>query len=206
MIRTTIWRRASAILLGLLVGVMGPARADTIRYTETFTASGSLGGASFTDRQVTLTAYGDTSTLFQTPAVAFVDSPTSFVAVDGLATASFTDTLDVFVVYNPRDGGIFGFTDFNSPNGGDILDVQASPFLTYDLVSPIGPLVGSFADFSSLNNPWATSGGDLIWTAVGNDVIVTASSVPEPSSATLLVAAGALGMLVAGARRRRPVA
>ena len=89
----------------------------------------------------------------------------------------------------PRDGGIFGFTDFNSPNGGDILDVQAAPFLTYDLVSPIGPLVGSFADFSSLNNPWATSAGDLILTAVGNDVIVTASSVPEPSSATLLVAA-----------------
>ena len=75
MIRTTIGRHASAILLGLLVGVMAPARADTIRYTETFTASGSLGGASFTDQQVTLTAYGDTSTLFQTPAVAFVDAP-----------------------------------------------------------------------------------------------------------------------------------
>ena len=203
MYRTTIGRRASAILLGLLVGVTAPAHSETILYTESFTASGSLGGASFTDQPVTLTAYGDTSTLFQTPAVAFVDSDASFVAIAGLATASFTDTLDVFVVYNPRDGGIFGFTDFNSPNGGDILDVQASPFLTYDLVSPIGPIVGSFADFSSLNNPSATSAGDLILTAVGNDVIVTASAVPEPSSVTLIAVAGVVGLIVVGVRRKR---
>ena len=159
---------------------------------------------SFTDQQLTLTAYGDTSTLFQTPAVAFVDAHTAFVSVAGLATASFTDTLDVFDVYG--FGGIFGFTDFNSPNGGDILDVRASPFLTYDLISPIGPIVGSFADYYSLNNPSATSAGDLIWTAVGNDVTVTASAVPEPSSATLIAAAGAVGLIIAGARRRRSVA
>jgi hypothetical protein len=71
-------------------------------------------------------------------------------------------------------------------NGGDILDIQAAPFLTYDLISPIGPIVGSFADYFSLNNPSATSAGDLILTAVGDDVIVRASAVPEPSSVTLI--------------------
>ena len=69
-----------------------------------------MGGQSFTDRAVTLTAVGDTATVFRNPAIAMLDAahrPSPF----GLTAATFTDTLTVFDVYNPRFGGIFGFTD-----------------------------------------------------------------------------------------------
>jgi hypothetical protein len=180
----------SVAFFAVAFGLASAARADIIMYTESFQATGTLGGQSFTDQSVTLTAFGDTSTLFSTPSIAEVDAVTSTVAINGVATANFTDSLNVFVVYG--FGGIFGFTDPDSSTGGDILDVRASPFLTYDLISPIGPIAGSFADYFSLNNPTGTSAGDLVFTSVADSVIVTASAVPEPSS-LVLVALGFLG-------------
>ena len=179
-----------------------PPCADIIRYTESFQATGTLGGQSFTDQTVTLTAFGDTATLFSTPAIAEVDAVTSTVSINGLATANFADTLNVFDVYNPGFGGIFGFTDPNSTTSGDILDVQAAPFLTYDLISPIGPIDGTFADYFSLNNPTGTSAGDLVFTSIADSVIVTATAVPEPSS-VVLFALGFLGVLCSAFERVR---
>jgi hypothetical protein len=193
------WGVAS-VAFGLASGAAAAVRADIIKYTESFQATGTLGGQSFTDQAVTLTAFGDTATFFSTPAVAEVDAVTSTVSIDGLATASFTDVLTVFDVYDPRFGGIFGFTDENSTTGGDILDVQASVFLTYDLTSPIGPIASTFADFFSLNNPSETSAGDLIFTSIADSVIVTAA-VPEPSS-IVLSALGCLGILCFARRLR----
>ena len=179
-----------AVVFGLASGGASAVRADIIKYTESFVATGTLGGQSFTDQAVTLTAFGYTTTFFSTPVVAFVDAITATVSIDGLATASFTDTVDVFDFYDPSFGGIFGFTDENSTTGGDILDVQASPFLTYGLTSPIGPIDGTFADLFSLNNPSGTSAGDLIFTSVADSVIVTAVAVPEPSSTIRALLAG----------------
>jgi len=181
-----------AVAFGTTCGAASAVRADIIRYTESFQATGTLGGQSFTDQAVTLTAFCDTTTFFSTPAFAEVDAVTSTVSINGMATASFADTLNVFVVYG--FGGIFGFTDPNTTTSGDILDVQASPFLTYDLISPIGPISGTFADYFSLNNPTGTSAGDLIFTSVADSVVVTAAAVPEPSS-IVLSALGFLGIL-----------
>jgi hypothetical protein len=182
-----------AVAFGL-ASAAASVRADIVKYTESFQATGTLGGQSFTDQAVTLTAFGDTATFFSTPAIAALDAVTATVSIDGLATASFSDVLSVFDVYDPMFGGIFGFTDENSTTGGDILDVQASPFLTYGLTSAIGPVAGTFADFFSLNNPSGTSAGDLVFTSVADSVIVTAAAVPEPSS-IVLCTLGFLGIL-----------
>ncbi len=188
-----------AVAFGMACATASAVHADIIRYTESFQATGTLGGQSFTDQTVTLTAFGDTTTLFSTPGFAEVDAVTSTVSINGMATASFADALNVFVVY--AFGGIFGFTDPNATTSGDILDVQASPFLTYDLISPIGPISGTFDDYFSLNNPTGTSAGDLIFTSVADSVVVTAAAVPEPSS-IVLSALGFLGILCSVRRLR----
>jgi hypothetical protein len=194
-------RLTAAILLALACGAPAAARADIIVSTETFQASGSLGGTNFTNQTVTLTAYGDTSTYFSTPAVALVDAPVATVAVAGLPTANSSDTLDAFVDYHVSDGGIFGLTDFNSPSSGDILDVMNLVFLTYDPRTPIGPVVGTFADFMSLNSPTPTTAGDLVFTSVADPVTVQAQPVPEQAS-LVLAGTGAIGLLGRELRRQ----
>ncbi len=63
-----------------------------------------------------------------------------------------------------------------------------SPVPLLNVPLPFVPLpfavVGSFADFSSLNNPTGTSAGDLVFTSVADAVTVRA--VPEPASLTML--------------------
>ena len=193
---------AAATLLIMTFGHSPAARGGLFIYTESFTASGSLGGAQFTDKNVVLTVFGDTSNIFSTPVVAEVSATLAdaTVGVARLPTATFNDVLNVFDVYSPNFGGIFGISDANSPNfEGDILDVQAAPFLTYDLISPIGPIFANFADPdpSTLNNPNGTSDGDLIFTSVGSAVtvnVVSLASVPEPASVATL-GIGLVGVL-----------
>jgi hypothetical protein len=192
----------ASLTFALIFEGVHSAHAGIISYTESFLASGSLGGQDFANRSVTLMALGDTSTIFRAGELATVDAVTSTVSVAGLGTAVFTDALTVFNISGTNFGGVFGLTDLNSANSGDILDVRASSFETYDLVSPIGPINGSFDDYMSLNNPSGTSAGDLIFTSVSDSVVVTASAVPEPSTLTMCGIAGAVGLAVTMDRRR----
>jgi len=76
------------VLLGTLLWTSSPALADGVTYTETDVASGSLGGASFSDALVTITLLGDTSTSTTGIFGALeVFGPTT-VTVDGIGTAS----------------------------------------------------------------------------------------------------------------------
>ena len=89
------------------------ARADSATYTETVTATGTLGGQSFTNALVTLTAMGDTSNvnLAGAPVSAHIPVPVD-LTIAGLGSTAFTDV--TWVVSNTGGGGVIGMTDITT--------------------------------------------------------------------------------------------
>jgi hypothetical protein len=167
------------VLLGTLLWTSSPALADSI-YTETTVASGSLGGASFSDALITITLVGDPSTA---STIGFFGSLAVFgpatVTVEGIGTASFTDSLAVFDSPFSNSAGI---TD--SSVGLDVLDTFDPTFGTYDLTTDTGPI-------TNLSDPtfngFATGDGNFVLTSIsGTSTFSASTAVPEPSSLFLL--------------------
>jgi hypothetical protein len=130
------------------------ASAATITFTESVTASGSLGSNSFTDALVTLKATGNTSNVTQ-PFPGFFELEGLAVSINiaGLGTANLTSPGAVLSCRNnsclstpPYPDAAAGFGDPDI--GYDILDIVDGAFNTYDLATSIGPITGS-----SLINP-----------------------------------------------------
>jgi hypothetical protein len=175
--------------LALSLSLLGNAHADVITYTETATASGSLGGTAFTGQLITLTLTTDTS-LITGSALSVTPASPSTVAVNGFATANFTDNIIVF----DNNGGVAGFEDNSLP--ADILDISNNFFTTYNLRTSAGPITGN----TSINSgsSFGTDAGNLIINSVSAQGTFTATTaaVPEPASVALFglgVAAGVVG-------------
>ena len=197
------------VLFGTLLWTSSPALADSVTYTETAVASGSLGGASFSDALVTITLLGDTSTL----TTGFFGELEVFgpatVTVEGIGTASFTDSLAAFdnptLTFSPATAGII-----DSSLGGfglDVLDTIDPTFGAYDLTTDIGPITDSSAinpDDGSCLACFATTDGNFVLTSQNSGISTFSAStaVPEPSSLFLL-GVGLSGVFLARRKRAR---
>ncbi len=126
------------------------AQAGPITYSLTATASGTLGGSSFTNALVTVTLSGDTANVVPGPAPytdIVTNSGTATVSVAGLGIGIFTDTIVILSTLNdPALNTFFGAPTgliLDNTTGTGILLQTGAIFSTYDLRSSLGPIPGT---------------------------------------------------------------
>jgi hypothetical protein len=184
--RDSTMKIATAALAATLALVSpGAARADIITGTFTTTATGSLGGAAFTNAAVTVTMTYDTTQILSPAGFPVVQDLSASLSVAGFGPATFTGP-----TFTADTSGIITLAAQQLSSG--ILGDMATPFNTYDLTTPIGPVTGT-----GLINPgaaYSTSLGNIVFNTVST-ATYTATAVPEPS-ALALIAVG-LGSVVA---------
>ena len=190
-----------ALVLGIAstAGVVSPTLAIPITYTETDTASGSLGGVAFNNGNIVLTENSDITNVVNLGSGIFHNVGAIKVSVNGGTFVTFTDT--TLGVSNQNLPGV-GFSDLTLNRA--ILFDDSSAFSTYDLTTSIGPITGS-ASFNP-GQSYPTTGGAFILNSVGNPTFTAiTSAVPEPNSLAIFASAVAgLGFFFRRGWRREP--
>ncbi len=193
----------AAFAMAVPVLTSGVVRAAPIVYVETATVSGSLSGAPFTEKVLTLTYAGDTSDISSLIAglLQEANGAASF-SIAGVGAGAFDGGLAMSLSNNAR--GAAGFVantinphqNSNSPLGpsgfaqGVILATyDPAVFTSYDLTTAIGPVTGPaiFDEHASLGPViFPTTAGDLFLTSAASDVTYAATLVPEPASLAVI--------------------
>src|SRR5262249_50990199 len=143
--------------IGIAVAAnINAASADPITYTESATATGSLGSNSFTNALVTITAFADTSGVFVGPSCGrlsvFNTATTAFVSVAGIETKPILTNPTIVTA-----SGSVVFPGAGISDGSAILATSSSEFVGYSLTTSIGPVT----DAGFAMGAFATSIGDF---------------------------------------------
>lgn len=159
--------------------IAGLANATVLMYSESTTASGTLGGSTFTDSQITLTFYGDTANIIDNAELFTNTVGTIAINIASLGvTANLTDAGGIFDNQPPC---FAGFID--STTGTVILETFSGAFFTYDLTTPIGPITDSA--IINAGASFATDHGAFIISSAGESVFTAAA--PEPAANAMIV-------------------
>jgi hypothetical protein len=178
-----------------LVG-LGAANAASIIYTDTATASGTIGAAVFTDQTVSVSFYGDTANVTEPNPSFYANSVgNAFITIGTGGAIAFTDSMQFF------DNQTVGAAGIGDLAVGSVLDTYSTYFGMYTGSTAIGPLGG--ASFAETSYDFGTVDGTLNFTSFSSTstfTATTASVTPEPSSLVLLATGIACA---AGWQRRR---
>ena len=204
--------------------------ASSITYQMSATASGSIGGQTFTDALVTLLGTGDTSAVVPlsfcengTCITYYAEAITTTVTIAGIGTATITDPTGIWSIPTPVSVPEFPSNPFvligriDHPPALDSftgIGFNANDALTgYDLTTAIGPITGlGGIGFPQCGVPGtdpclATTLGLLSFTSNAGSEFNTTSTftatVPEPSSLFLL-GSGVAVLFGRSRRRSRP--
>jgi hypothetical protein len=178
------------------------AHATPITYTLSTTASGDLGGASFTDALVTITVHSDTADV--TSGAGYIYNPATGgadLSIAGLSPTTFSSSMDIFSLY----GGSY-YVGIEDELGPFLFAEVSNGFAGYNLASSLGPLTGATNQDLGSNVDTPTAAGNFFLTSDSGDTTFTAtldstaSQTPEPSTICLF-GTGAVMML--GTARRR---
>ena len=176
---------------------LAAARAAPILYTETTTASGTLGGTSFKDRPLTVAYLGDTNNIISPGP--FVQQEPGGVAgfyLSGIAAGVFNGGTAAALLFPSQSAFGIGGTSTNpnlvppgtnGPGGstaqGLILGLNNPAFASYNLATSLGPITGPgvlqsdpAAGGNGTPATFSTTSGDLTLTKVGT-VTFTATQV-----------------------------
>jgi hypothetical protein len=174
----------------------GPANATTLRYSESTTASGTLGGSAFTDSQVTLSFYGDTSNIVDNAGL--FSNAVGTIAITIASLGVTADLTDAGAVFDNQAPCFAGFID--STTGTVILQTFSGAFLVYDLTTPIGPITY----VTAIINPgasFATDHGQFVINTAGDSVFT--ATAPEPATNTM-IALGLAGPALLNRQKKNP--
>jgi hypothetical protein len=196
--------KVSVLVVSLLIATFaGSAKATPITFTDKGMGSGSLAGKSFSDASFTISSMGDTTSRDSFAGGYFIDNITASIIIDGLGTLNFTTGTRIFV---NNSASIVGFSRAGT-NGADLFNGPIdSSFSTWDMLSSIGPIVGT----GSLMQWWSdivTDKGVLAFnngnSAVSFQATVgSANPVPEPATMFLMFV-GLVGFAGTKLRRRK---
>jgi hypothetical protein len=159
--------RASALALAISTAMI-PVLAGPITYSLTTNASGTLGGTTFTNAAVTVTVTGDTNNVGPAPAPdsnAVMNTGVATVNIAGIGSAFFTDPVGIFSTLTDNIFGMPAVLIADNATGTGIEAQFGQTYLTYDLRSAIGPVIGPGgpASGSHTTPTFNTSVGVMTW-------------------------------------------